>query len=265
MSDARRAAAEVVGLMYHEITEDPSGSGFQRRAARDYAVSPWAFAQHLEDIAGGALQPGLVTAVDPTRRGRHLLLTFDDGGKSALEAAEALASQNWKAHFFIVTSRIGDRTFLDAAGIRHLRQCGHLIGTHSHTHPDVFRDLSRAHMLGEWRRSTSILEQMLGEPCVCGSVPGGDISPATLDAAAESGLHYLFTSEPWLRPRRVAGCWVLGRMCVKAATSRQRVQGIVRLEGWGRARLERWLKEVARRGMGSVYRAYVRHSTRAWS
>jgi peptidoglycan/xylan/chitin deacetylase (PgdA/CDA1 family) len=207
----------------------------------------------------------LISALDPTLPFRHLVLTFDDGGRSALEAADALAALDWRAHFFIVTSRIGDRTFLDAPGIRYLRQCGHIVGTHSHTHPDVFRDLSRDQMLDEWRTSRDLLEQLLGEACTVGSVPGGDISAAALDTAADATLRYLFTSEPWLRPRWVRGCWVLGRMCVKANTSRDRVRDLVHFEGWRRARLERWLKELARRSMGSVYRAYVRHTTRTWS
>ena len=259
------ALAEIAGLMYHEVTDQPSNSGFQRPAARDYGLSVRAFADQLEEIARGPSVPQLVSDLDPTLPFRHLVLTFDDGGRSALHVAEALAHRGWKAHFFVVTSRIGSRTFLDRAGIRHLHQCGHLVGTHSHTHPDVFRDLSRAQMLVEWRTSVDLLEQILGEPCRVGSVPGGDISGGALQAAADAGLRDLFTSEPWLRPRWVRGCWVFGRMCVKANTSLHRLRALVHFQGWKRARVERWLKELARRGMGAAYRAYVRRTTRAWS
>ena len=51
--------------------------------------------------------------------------------------------------------------------------------------------------------SRAILEDLLGEQCVAGSVPGGDISPKVLETAAEAGLRFLFTSEPLTSARRV--------------------------------------------------------------
>ena len=35
------------------------------------------------------------------------MLTFDDGGPSALDAAGELAHRAWRGHFFIVTSLVG--------------------------------------------------------------------------------------------------------------------------------------------------------------
>ena len=61
-----------------------------------------------------------------------LLLTFDDGGSSAvLYTAEALREFHWPAHFFVTTDRIGDSGFLDPAQIRDLREMGHVVGSHS--------------------------------------------------------------------------------------------------------------------------------------
>src|SRR5205823_4852910 len=124
-------------------------------------------------IAAAPVKPELVTDVDFTRNGRHVVLTFDDGGASAVYAAEQLARREWKGHFFIVTARIGERTFLKPVDIRALREMGHLVGTHSHTHPNIFRNLTPQAMLTEWRVSCAILESLLGEPCSAASVPGG--------------------------------------------------------------------------------------------
>lgn len=258
MYDAR---AEIACLMYHEVTDDPSSSGFQRPSARQYAHSRSAFRDHLARIAARSLTPRLVYELDFDRLGRHLLLTFDDGGKSALDVAEELSRRGWLGHFFVVTSRIGERTFLDAYEIRWLRSCGHVIGSHSHTHPDIFRDQPRERMLAEWRDSAAILEDILGEPCLAASVPGGDLSSYVLDTASEAGFRYLFTSEPWFTPERLADCWIIGRVCLKAGMAPSAIEELAQFRGWRRAQLLRGLKAVVRRGLGPLYRMYVTHIT----
>jgi peptidoglycan/xylan/chitin deacetylase (PgdA/CDA1 family) len=189
------------------------------------------------------------------------MLTFDDGGQSALYVGEQLAQLGWRAHFFVVTGKIGERTFLDVSGIRALRAMGHLIGAHSHTHPDIFRDLSRIRMLDEWRISARVLEDLLGEPCTMASVPGGDISAAVLDSADDAGFTFLFTSEPWTTPRRVGDCWILGRLCMKSGMSADNVEDLVQFRGWRLARLGRGLKGLARHSMAPLYRLYVERTT----
>ena len=253
--------ATTAALMYHEVTDDPSSSGFQRPAARPYTLSRSAFAAHLDAVATGPLQPTLVTRVDLSRPGRHLFLTFDDGGVSAMHTAEALSHRGWLGHFFVITGRVGERTFLQPSDLRTLRSWGHVVGTHSHTHPDIFSDLPPQRMETEWQLSRTVLEAWLGEPCVTGSVPGGDLSPTVVEAAAAVGLTHLFTSEPTLAPSRVFGTWVLGRLCIKRSVPAEDVADLVRLRGWRRAQVERRLKVLARRSLGPMYRMYVQHIT----
>ncbi|HLZ45762.1 MAG TPA: polysaccharide deacetylase family protein [Gemmatimonadales bacterium] len=258
---------EIAGLMYHEVTDDPKTSGFQRPGAVPYTLSRAAFTSHLNAIAGGQLQPELVSELDLTSsngngKHRHLLLTFDDGGASAMYVAEELARRGWKAHFFIITGRIGERTFLKPADVRELRGAGHLVGTHSHTHPDIFRSLPRELMTTEWRVSRAILEALLGESCVAASVPGGDISRTVLESAADAGLRYLFTSEPLVRPERIADTWILGRVILKAGVSPATIRHLVAFRGWQRAQLIRRLGGIARALFPPLYARYVRHRTR---
>ena len=248
---------------YHEVTDDPRDSGFQRPGALPYKHTTRAFADHLARIAAGGLPPALVTDLDLSRPGRHLVLTFDDGGASALRISDELNRRGWKAHFFIVTSLIGSRTFLDAAGIRYLAECGHLVGSHSHAHPDIFKELPFARMVEEWRVSAEILAGLLGAPCRTGSVPGGDISPHVLRSAGAAGLAHLFTSEPWLAPRRVDGCWVLGRFMPKVGTTPARVGALAQFRGWTRALVARRLRVYARTLLPGAYRRYIRWSTRS--
>lgn len=247
--------------MYHEVTDDPTSTGFQRPGAFAYKHSIAAFTEHLARIAETAIRPRLVTELDWSAPGRHVLLTFDDGGKSALVAGETLAQRGWQGHFLIVTSLIGSRTFLDPEDIRALHAAGHLIGSHSHSHPNIFRDLAPARMVEEWRISSDILSQITGAPCVSASVPGGDISSRVFDSADTAGLRYLFTSEPWLLPRRSGGCTILGRYSVKVTTSADRVGALAHFRGWRAAWLRRRLKVWATRAVPPLYRLYIRART----
>jgi peptidoglycan/xylan/chitin deacetylase (PgdA/CDA1 family) len=253
--------ATVATFMFHEVTDDPTSSGFQRPGATAYKHSRQAFAHCLDQIAIAPERPELVSAVDLTQPGRHIFLSFDDGGKSALVAAEELERRGWRGHFFIVTSLVGSRTFLATEEIRALQRGGHLIGSHSHTHPNIFRDQSPERMVEEWRASCDLLAQLLGEPCLSASVPGGDISRQVLESARTAGLRYLFTSEPWLTPRRLDPCWMLGRYSVKVATSAARVGELARFRGWTSAMVRRRLKVLATRALPPLYRLYIRART----
>lgn len=261
---ATKSVPEVAGLMYHEVTDDPKTSGFQRPGALPYTLSKAAFAKHLDAIACGQLKPELVSDLDlrGSDHNRHVLLTFDDGGASAVYVAEELARRGWKAHFFIITGRIGERTFLKPADIKTLRSFGHIVGTHSHTHPDIFRALPRELMTTEWRVSRAILEALLGEPCIAASVPGGDISRIVLESAGEGGIKYLFTSEPLLRPERIGDTWVFGRVILKAGVSPATIRDLVSFRGWQRVQLLRRLGGIARALFPPLYAQYVRLRTR---
>src|SRR5947208_11887906 len=102
----------IAALTYHDVSSAPPKSG----AARRYTVSPDRFAAHLDALETA---PGRV--VDLRGDERAVLLTFDDGDASAATTvAPLLASRGWPAHFFIVTSWIGEPGRLNADGIRRL-------------------------------------------------------------------------------------------------------------------------------------------------
>ncbi len=247
---------------YHEVTDDPPAAGFQRPGALPYKHTRDAFARDLAAIAAGPCLPERVTDTDLSSPGRHVFLTFDDGGKSAAWIADTLAARGWKGHFFIVTGLIGTRTFLTAQEVRYLRATGHVVGSHSDTHPDIFREQPFDRMVEEWRISRDRLAQLLGEPCATASVPGGDISRQVLQSADAAGLSYLFTSEPVLTPERVGACWVLGRYMPKAWTPAERIGELAAFRGWRSALLLRRLKGAARRVFPQLYRQYVYRTTR---
>jgi peptidoglycan/xylan/chitin deacetylase (PgdA/CDA1 family) len=245
----------IATFCFHEVTDDPESTGFQRRGAVPFRLTPAGFSRHLDRIGAAGASPRLVTQLGTADR--HILLTFDDGGRSALTAADELERRGWRGHFFIVTSRIGTRTFLAREDIRELHRRGHVIGGHSHTHPDIFRELPVERMRAEWRTSADLLSDLLGEPCETASVPGGEISTAVLQSASDTGFRFVFTVEPVLRPWHVGQCMVLGRFLVKAATEPSRVDQLARFRGWGSALAVRRLKAVARRTVPPLYRYVI--------
>jgi peptidoglycan/xylan/chitin deacetylase (PgdA/CDA1 family) len=255
---------QIASLGFHEVTDQPRETGFQRPGAVPFTLTPRAFASCLDLIAAGPMAPSLVRGLRWDDPGPHLLLTFDDGGRSALHAADELSRRGWRGHFFIVTGRIGTRTFLDRSEIRYLHDCGHVIGSHSHTHPNIFREQPEDRMREEWRTSADILSDLIGVPCETAAVPGGDISPQVLRLADEAGFQVLFTVEPELRPRRVGSCRVLGRCLIKSSMTPERVAELARAQGWERALLLRRLKVLARRAVPLLYRQFVRQRTREW-
>jgi len=254
-------ASRVAAFGFHEVTDEPETTGFQRAGAKAYTVSRQRFREYLDQVARMGANPQAITAASLKQPSGRVFLTFDDGGQSALAAAEELAVRGWTGNFFAVTSLIGRRRFLDAAGIRELHQQGHVVGSHSHSHPDIFRELKWEEMLAEWRTSMEILEDILSEPCIAASVPGGDISREVLRSADAANLRILFTSEPTIVPQAVGGCQVLGRYVVKNSTSPRRIGALSGFRGWWAARSTRTLKNIGRRVAPQLYRLYMRHRT----
>lgn len=205
-----------LALEYHDIVrDDPDASGFPGGAAASYKLGAADFAAHLDAIAQRGIQVTAVDRIDESRRDA-VLLTFDDGGVSALtEAGPALGGRGWPGHFFVTTGQLGAAGFLSGPDLRALRSGGHVVGSHSRSHPLRFSALTRSAMLAEWRDSRAALEDVLGEPVRAASVPGGYFSRAAAETAAEAGYTALFTSEPTARIYRVDGCRVIGRFTLR--------------------------------------------------
>jgi peptidoglycan/xylan/chitin deacetylase (PgdA/CDA1 family) len=162
----------------------------------------------------------LFEAMAERARGAGTTLTFDDGGRSALDVvAPVLAEHGLRGEFFIPTARLGTPGFLDRKGVGELAAAGHVIGTHSHTHPEVMTELSDEEILAEWRTSVRVLEDVTGRPVEHASVPNGFTNRAVLAAARESGIRTLYTSTPTRRRRTYGGMAVVGRFAVLAVDS----------------------------------------------
>ena len=255
-----RSPAKLATFLYHDVADDPTESGFQRRSAMPYKQTRASFAAHLDGIAKAGRSPKRVAEVDFGEPAKSVLITFDDGGKGALYAAEELNRRGWKGHFFVTTSLLGTRTFLDAGATRYLHSCGHVIGSHSHTHPDIFKDISFEQMVEEWRTSCGVLSDLLGAPCMTGSVPGGDVSRRVFESANEAGMKFLFTSDPILSPELEGNCWIIGRVCPKTDAPLPDIQRLAEFRGWKGMLLRRQAKTMLKTSLFPLYRIYVRYA-----
>ncbi|MBI4487154.1 MAG: polysaccharide deacetylase family protein, partial [Acidobacteria bacterium] len=147
------------------------------------------------------------------------VITFDDGGMSALRAADLLDEHGLRGHFFITTNYIGSRGFVDWRDLRDLHERGHVIGSHSCSHPLRIGHCTWPQVVDEWTRSAAVLGDILGEPVTVGSVPGGDFAPRVAEAAAKAGFTDLFTSEPTREDRRAFGLTLRGRFTIQRWTT----------------------------------------------
>jgi hypothetical protein len=77
-------APEIASLAFHQVTDEPASTGFQRPGAVPFALTRQTFARCLERIQASDSSPALVTDFDLTRPGRHFLLTLDGGGIGCL-------------------------------------------------------------------------------------------------------------------------------------------------------------------------------------
>lgn len=207
-------------LLYHDVLGDPRSpkSGFTGADAQIYKLDLTTFEMHLAAIAGVARDvfagaPEMLPVM--LRRPGFVLLSFDDGGASAWPVtAEALERHGWRGLFFVTTDLIGTEGFVGEDAIRALARAGHVVGSHSRTHPARMATLGTEELRREWRDSRHRLEAIIGGAVLTASVPGGYYSKSVAKAASDCGYGLLFTSEPRRSPWNACGLLVSGRFSV---------------------------------------------------
>ena len=239
-----RNRTEIIAFMYHEVTDEPTTTGFQRPSAMAYKHPVREFETNLDQIAASGTKPERVDRI--VSGNTHLLLTFDDGGRSALIAADLIERRGWRGHFFVITGFINAPGFVTKSDVRELRARGHLVGSHSHTHPDIFREISSAQLNYEWTHSREILADILGEQVAAAAIPGGHGNHLTERAAASAGYSFLFTSVPRKVPWETDGMLCIGRVCPKKGTSTRRIAALAQGRGFTRQIWLRRAKAAAR-------------------
>ncbi|MCU0634622.1 MAG: polysaccharide deacetylase family protein [Gemmatimonadaceae bacterium] len=240
MAARATGGSDVIALLYHDVLApgDPT-SGFTGPGADHYHLSADTLSAHLAllvslraPLEGGRV--ALPTIGDPTAA----LCTFDDGGASAVRrTAPLLEAAGVRGAFFVPTRWMGTPGFATAAELRALHDRGHLIGTHTHTHPTRLNALPLSTIEEEWRTSRRRLEDAIGAAVTIGSVPAGFHGSRVARAAAAAGLTDLFTSEPNALVALAHGVRVRGRFSVTSWTPLAEVRDILAQDAWCLLRL----------------------------
>lgn len=248
----------VVTFLYHEVSDYPNSTGFLINSNLPYKHKVKDFIKNIEVIKETQITPSKVSDLNIKSEKHKIMLTFDDGGKSAMHIADILEKNNWFAHFFITTSMIGKNTFLNKSNIRELFKRGHVVGSHSHSHPVPFNKLNIREMIKEWKISINILEQILDNKINCGSIPGGDMNRKAIFSAQQANIKYLFTSEPTNKIWKENDVTLIGRVCPKAGTKISKVKKFANNQGFAKEILIRKIKNLIRFLLGPLYPQYVK-------
>lgn len=230
----------VTSIMYHDVVDALAYdvSGFKGADAALYKVDREQFKTHLSAIAAAIeAQPvSVLELLSKPRQRTPLLLTFDDGGVSAhTHVTEMLDGVGWPGHFFVTAGYIDKPGFLTKQQIQNIHRRGHIIGSHSLSHPERMSYCSQEEISREWRQSLQLLSDITGSKTRIASIPGGFYSRKVAQKAAEEGVEVLFTSEPTTRSQVVDGCLVLGRYTVQRWMSPDVVAALANGQGFARA------------------------------
>ncbi|MDB4016269.1 polysaccharide deacetylase family protein [Flavobacteriaceae bacterium] len=238
-------------FLYHEATDNVANTGFQRNSNLPYKHKLKEFYDNIDIIFENC--SNIITINDLKSSSNGTLLTFDDGGKSAMIIADYLEKYNLKGHFFITTSMIGKKCFLNQKDIIELHDRGHIIGSHSHSHPNIFKSLTYNQMICEWLESKKILENILNTKVQSCSVPGGDANTDTYLSAQECGFNIVFNSEPTIKLIEKENLKVFGRFCPKSGTNYSIIKNLCHHKGLKTQLFIRKMKNLIRTLFFPIY------------
>lgn len=249
-----------INLLYHDVTQPEADdeSGFPGPEAARYKLTQQEFARHLDQIASAVHGLPISSVTGDSSRG--WMMTFDDGGISAATTiADELQRRQWRGWFFIATDFINRPGFCTSDQIRELHRQGHVIGSHSCSHPERISSCSPEQLDDEWSRSCAILSEIVGARVTTASVPGGFYSSEVARSASRAGIKLLFNSEPTTGEFAVDGCRILGRYNVYRGMSARDAASLIA------SPLRRWrqsvfwtAKKAAKTVAGPLYKAMRR-------
>ncbi|ARP68863.1 polysaccharide deacetylase family protein [Streptomyces pluripotens] len=133
-------------------------------------------------------------------RGRHMMLTFDDGPNPHYtpHILDTLARYNVRAMFFVCGECVVDNKEL----LARMADEGHVVGNHTWTHP-LLTTLNRKEIRSEMERTSDVIEDAYGERPQWFRAPYGAWNRATFQLGAEMGMEpmaWTVDSRDWTTP-----------------------------------------------------------------
>jgi len=189
------ARAEIPILMYHKV--DPT------QATGELNVHPHAFREQvlwlkargytaitisqLLDYQAGKLE------LDPNRT---VVITFDDGWRSTLNAIPALEEVGWAATFFVMSGFTDPKhsiNYFSHYDLQWLVKKRHDVQSHTVSH-FVNVEWTEDNVIKELKQSKAELEELLKRPVDVIAWPFGRFTPTTTEAAKKLGYRAALTT-----------------------------------------------------------------------
>lgn len=190
-------------LMYHDVyVETPFESGFQNSL---YKISVDVFEKQVKALVGYCKH----------HQGTEIEFTFDDGGVSFYTViAPILERYGLRGIFFISTKYINSPLFLNSSQVLELHRRGHIIASHSYSHPDNLASLSEDAIHEEWSKSKKDIESIIDNSILLASIPNGYGSRHVISKAYEAGIRILYTSVPTIKMTSYKDMKIIGRYVI---------------------------------------------------
>lgn len=119
---------------------------------------------------------------------KPIIINFDDGWENQyLNAFPILKDKKLIATFFVYTNSLGHERFMTWDEIKELSRAGMTIGSHTETHPYLFKIFDPAILKKEIFESKQILEELLGEKINLFSYPYGQLNDKIMELVKEAG------------------------------------------------------------------------------
>jgi peptidoglycan/xylan/chitin deacetylase (PgdA/CDA1 family) len=135
---------------------------------------------------------------------KPVLISVDDGYvDDVTQILPVLQREHMVATFYVVTGRMHEQGFLDAAQIRELDAAGMDVGAHTRHHV-ALPQLGPAELDSEVAGSRRDVEQVLGHPVYWFAYPFGELDPATVDAVRRAGFLLAATTRSGTRESTLA-------------------------------------------------------------
>ncbi|KUN02923.1 oligosaccharide deacetylase [Streptomyces yokosukanensis] len=133
-------------------------------------------------------------------RGRHMMLTFDDGPNPDYtpHILDTLAKYDVRAMFFVCGECVAD----DRDLVARMADEGHVVGNHTWTHP-LLTTLNRKEIHSEMARTSDIIEDTCGERPQWFRAPYGAWNRAAFQLGAEMGMEpmaWTVDTTDWMEP-----------------------------------------------------------------
>jgi peptidoglycan/xylan/chitin deacetylase (PgdA/CDA1 family) len=170
---------------YHDVHQDNS------IPETDMSTPLSLFVKHVELIT----QQGFEIVELITEPKNQIMITFDDGFRGVYLNKACFQSKKIKPTVFIITEKIGDNHFLNAAEMKELTMAGFKFESHTHTHITLNK-LSKKKLRFEFDFSKEILKKTLNINTDAICFPKGYFDASTIEMAYLCGYKKLYSSIP---------------------------------------------------------------------